>query len=354
MDMKKRLILCCDGTWNSADQESNGHPCPTNVIKIAYRLCKHTADGTAQIIYYDQGVGTGNWLDRIEGGASGLGLEQNIHDAYIFLLANYEPGDEIYIFGFSRGAFTARSIGGMVRKCGVLKREFVQQYHPAEELYHDGDVHPDDAPAVEFRQKFSYDPVLVKMVGVWDTVGALGIPLRGLRAHNNNELQFHDTELSGTVEYAFHALAVDERRAPFEPSLWAYKPKPEQKMVEQVWFPGVHSDVGGGYGSKPGDPLLSDLALDWMISRAKLAGLEFDANVIGLHKTNGQPTAELHNSMTAIYHLQPPHVRPIAVDDPTQSLHPSVVQRWDADKNYRPQNVRDYFVRTKDPRGTAP
>src|SRR4029079_7073665 len=97
--------------------EVKGKPCPTNVIKIAYRLCKHASDGTQQLIYYDQGVGTGDWLDRIEGGTTGRGHDTNIHAAYIFLLANYEVGDEIYFFGCSGGAFTVRSIGGMIRKC---------------------------------------------------------------------------------------------------------------------------------------------------------------------------------------------------------------------------------------------
>lgn len=342
----KRLILCCDGTWNRADQETKGKPCPTNVIKIAYRLCKHASDGTQQLIYYDQGVGTGDWLDRLEGGATGAGLEDNIHDAYIFLLANYEVGDEIYLIGFSRGAFTARSIGGMVRKCGILKREFVQEYINAERLYHDGSVHPNDPQAVGFRGKFALEQETpIQMVGVWDTVGALGIPLRGLRAHNRKEFEFHDTELSGTVKFAFHALAVDEHRVPFAPSVWDYKPKPGQ-VVEQVWFPGVHSDVGGGYD----DTSLSDTALDWMIDRAKTAGLEFDAGVMKAHPTHPAPTGTMHNSMTIVYRVEGELQRQIG-NDPTQSLHPSVIARWEADPHYRPKNVHDYFVSTGDPRG---
>jgi uncharacterized protein (DUF2235 family) len=355
----KRLILCCDGTWNRADQESNGKPSPTNVIKIAYRLCKHGTDGTEQIIFYDQGVGTGNALDRILGGATGAGLEGNIHDAYIFLIANYEPGDQIYLFGFSRGAFTARSIGGMIRKCGILSRTAVQEYPRAEALYHDPKIHPDDKDAVDFRTKNSLtgnDGVPIQMVGVWDTVGALGIPLRGLRAHNRVEFQFHDTELSGSVKYAFHALAIDEHRAPFEPSLWEYKPKDGQ-TVEQVWFPGVHSDVGGGYS----ETFLSDITLGWMIDRAKTAGLEFDEGVMKAHPTTPKPTGVLHNSMSPIYRLQRALVRPVGLQkapktggDPTQSLHQSVLDRWTADRTYRPQNVRDYLVRTGDPRGKQP
>jgi uncharacterized protein (DUF2235 family) len=100
--LMKRLVLCCDGTWNRADQEKNDVLCPTNVVKLAYRVAKRDHNGTLQVVYYDQGVGTGNALDRLSGGALGKGLEENIHDAYRFLIANYEQDDEIYLFGFSR------------------------------------------------------------------------------------------------------------------------------------------------------------------------------------------------------------------------------------------------------------
>jgi uncharacterized protein (DUF2235 family) len=112
----KRLILCCDGTWNSADQASNGVPCPTNVVGTAFRVAKRGGE-ILQIVYYDQGVGTGNLIDRLSGGAFGQGLSDNIYDAYRFLIANCESGDEIFLFGFSRGAFTVRSLGGLIRKC---------------------------------------------------------------------------------------------------------------------------------------------------------------------------------------------------------------------------------------------
>ena len=135
----KRIVLCCDGTWNSADQESNGVPCPTNVVKLGYRVAKRDPRGVQQLLYYDQGVGTGNPVDHLSGGAFGDGLEDNIHDAYRFLVANYEKGDELYLFGFSRGAFTARSIVGMVRKCGILSRAHVKNYKQAIELYRSKD-----------------------------------------------------------------------------------------------------------------------------------------------------------------------------------------------------------------------
>jgi uncharacterized protein (DUF2235 family) len=354
----KRLVLCCDGTWNRADQEDAGKPCPTNVIKIAYRLAKEAKDPKdpegknppiQQIIYYDQGVGTGDFEDKVLGGATGAGLEQNIHDAYIFLMANYEPNDEIYIFGFSRGAFTARSIGGMIHKCGIIKREYVEQYINAERMYHDAKVTADSPDAKAFRQKYSIDdPTPVRMIGVWDTVGALGIPLRGLRAVNKEEFQFLDTTLNPQVKFAFHALAIDEHRTPFEPTLWKAGNTPEQ-TVEQRWFPGVHSDIGGGY--KESD--LSDGSLDWMMKCAATAGLVFDDKVCQLHKITPKPEGVIHDSMTLVYRVEGKYVRPIDAKgaDPTQVVDDSAVKRWDAVASYRPDNLRAYFKHIGDPRG---
>lgn len=348
----KRLIVCCDGTWNRADQEHEGEPCPTNVIRMAYRVAKR--DGaTLQIVCYDQGVGTGNVLDRYAGGASGEGLEDNIHDAYRFLVANYEPGDEIYLFGFSRGAFTARSLSGLIRKCGILRCECIRQYRPALDLYH-APNHPDDPVPKKFREDFSLGgagATKIKLIGVWDTVGALGIPLRGLG--DLKKYQFHDTELSGSVQFAYHALAVDEHRGPFAPALWAFKPKDGQ-TIEQVWFCGAHSDVGGGYPERG----LSDLALEWMMEKARGAGLALDETVLSANPLHPDHRQEPHNSKKGVYRLTPGIDRPIgkavnspAEDDPTQSLHESVRKRWDDVPSYRPPSLKDYFKRIGDPRG---
>jgi uncharacterized protein (DUF2235 family) len=355
----KRLVLCCDGTWNRADQENAEVPCPTNVVKLAYRVAKRDNNGNLQITYYDQGVGTGNAVDRLSGGALGRGLEENIHDAYRFLIANYEAGDEVYLFGFSRGAFTARSLAGMVRKCGILKREVVEHYREALRLYR-SDQRPHDGGPVKFREQFCVcgtDGVQIKAIGVWDTVGALGIPMAGLRLLTRRKYRFHDTELSGAVQYAYHALAIDEHRRPFEPTLWYYRPKPPQQ-VEQVWFCGAHSDVGGGYAESE----LSDIPLEWMISRAKVAGLSFDEATIRAHPTRPSATGQLHNSKTGFYRIAPGMDRKIGVPvehsggatdqekggqmDPTQSLHPSVLERWDADRSYRPAALRKYLERS--------
>jgi uncharacterized protein (DUF2235 family) len=353
----KRIILCCDGTWNSADQQDEGKPCPTNVFRLAYRVAKREA-AIPQVVFYDQGVGTGNSLDRITGGAFGKGLEDNIHDAYRFLMANYEAGDELFLFGFSRGAFTARSIGGMIRKCGILKRECVQHYVRATEIYRD-ESHPDDDLPRSFRRDHSVSgekDVEIAFIGVWDTVGALGIPLRGLRFLTKTKHQFHDTELSGTVRRAAHALAIDELRGAFEPTLWSDKKK-DRQSVEQVWFCGAHSDVGGGYLGTG----LSDIALEWMIEKANEAGLEFIDPTRLAFPCTGDACAEIHDSKEGLlYNLAFDFHRPIGLTretkkqparpDHTQSLHPSVLERWDQNASYRPKALFEYLRRVGDPR----
>lgn len=342
----KRIVLCCDGTWNRADQQVDGKPCPTNVVKIAYRLCKRDANGIEQLIYYDQGVGTGVLEDRILGGATGAGLEQNIHDALIFLLANYEKGDEIYIIGFSRGAFTARSIGGMIHKCGIIRREFVEQYIAAETMYHDAAIGAESPTARQFRAQYSVDgerDTPIQMIGVWDTVGALGIPLRGLRASNKKQFEFLDTNLNPAVKFAFHALAIDEHRNPFEPTLWTSPPAPGQ-TVRQVWFPGVHSDIGGGY--KEVD--LSDGSLKWMMECATEAGLCFDPEVTGRHPLHPKAEGTIHDSMTIVYRLSGTLERPIGTSG-TESIHPSAIDRWKKVPGYRPTNLAAYFKRVGGP-----
>jgi len=356
----KRLILCCDGTWNEPDQETNGKPAVTNVVKLARRVAK-TDGSVPQITYYDQGVGTtGNCLERCLDGATGAGLDENIYQAYLFLMTNYELGDEIFLFGFSRGAFTVRSLGGMIRKCGILRRGAADKYHEAKEFYRTK-IEPNDPIAKEFRLKYSISPddkIKIKFIGVWDTVGSLGIPANGKLAE---KYQFHDTELSGIVENAYQALAVNERRKPFSPTLWDYIRKDNQK-VEQVWFCGVHKDVGGGFT----DEGLSNIALLWMLNKAQEAGLKMDVEAMDTFPIETNPLGilgKLGFFKTLIYMFisADREIGLIKLDnkytdqlDPTQSLHESVRRRWDADPNYRPPQLRKYFKRINDPRGEIP
>lgn len=346
----KRLIICCDGTWNSADQQKNGQLCPTNVIKLATRLANRDDAGVLQVIFYDQGVGTGNATDRWTGGAFGRGLEDNILDGYRFLVGNYERGDEIYLFGFSRGAYTARSLAGMVRKCGLLSRNSVGRYLQAIELYR-GDEDVDGPAARSFRTEYAIggdQPIPIKLIGVWDTVGALGIPLRGMRWVTRKKYRFHDVQLSRSVEYAYQALAIDERRAPFRPTLW----HSDNPNVEQVWFAGVHSDVGGGY-MRTG---LSDIALDWMIEKVAGVGLSFDRAAMERRPLSPDHRMEPHNSKTGLYRVtvgddREIGMRPVNPADPqgprepdaTQSLHSSVLLRLKDCPEWRPKALTRYL-----------
>ena len=346
------IVICCDGTWNSADQAKKKvlvkgkeveELCVTNVLKVACRLCKKKKDGSLQIVYYDQGVGTGNLADRIGGGAFGDGLESNINDSYRFLIANYQPGDDIYLFGFSRGAYTARSIAGMIRRCGILRRDTVTQYPEARAMYRSG-IQAVDPIAVKFRSDFAIEPdTPIHCVGVWDTVGALGIPLRAFGSANQKKYQFLDTGLSRVVKFAFHALAVDEHREPFLPTLWETQPNPDQ-TVQQVWFAGAHSDVGGGYPEHG----LSDIALDWMMDAAKTAGLEVDAEVVGKLSTRPDPKQKAHDSKSVIYTFSGADRTVGGTKFKTEYFHKSIVERWRdgaADGEYRPKPLQPHAAR---------
>ncbi len=264
----KRIVVCCDGTWNQPDQVS-----PTNVVKVALSLRDRDRAGVVQRVFYNAGVGTGRF-DRLRGGALGFGLSRHVRECYRFLVENYEPGDELYFFGFSRGAFTARSAAGLVRNSGILRREHQNRIDDAFTLYRGRDPlsHPRGTRATLFRRSFSYEP-RVHFMGVWDTVGALGVPILGPGWANvlGRRWQFHDTDLSTRVNLAYQALAIDEDRGPFVPTLWNRQEGAGTQVLEQVWFAGVHSDVGGGYP----DPSLAELPLLWLADRAAKAGLEF-------------------------------------------------------------------------------
>jgi uncharacterized protein (DUF2235 family) len=292
--MTKRLVVCLDGTWNSPDQGKN----PTNVVKIMEAVRPTDGAGTRQITFYDAGIGAdAGRIDRITDGFTGRGLEQNVRDGYRFLAHNWEPGDEIYLFGFSRGAFTARSLCGFLSACGLLERHAMRRLLEAWELYRlPEEQRPPDRLAA--LRAVSRCDVKVECIGVWDTVGALGVPGELLQAFNRDH-RFHDTELCDMVDCAFHAVAIDEKRGPFGPTLWQ-KPKGErlrQRVVEQVWFPGVHSNVGGSCA----DAGLSDLALHWMIRRVQAhTALAFDERYITAH-VKPDPMAEIYESRSALY-----------------------------------------------------
>ena len=342
----KRLVVCSDGTWNTRENTMEGGV--TNVVKVARLVAATAGDGTTQVVFYDPGVGTaGSPWDRIIGGITGAGLSKNVADAYQFLVDNYEPGDQVFLFGFSRGAYTVRSTVGLIRKCGLLRKDEAHRFQEAYRFYR-GDKHPDSEEAKAFRAKHSRE-ITIRFLGVWDTVGALGIPLTGLRSLTARRYQFHDVALSKIVEHACHAVAIDERRKSFEPTLWSTKQVPGQ-IVEQVWFAGAHSGVGGGY-QKTG---LSDVALQWMKERAASAGLEFDEAAASLI-IHPDPNAVLVDSRSGVWSLLPGEWRRIgdSAHQP-QSVHASALSRLGHPRvRYQPPNLVAYLRDSAGPGSVA-
>lgn len=235
-------------------------------------------------------------------GLYGDGMDKNVLDAYKFLVDNYVEGDELYFFGFSRGAYTVRSLVGLVNNAGLLKKEHSSKVSNAYALYRSKDAldHPHGSNAEKFRRDFSQE-VSIQFLGVFDTVGALGIPLTLFDKYNAKKYSFHDTSLSRSVKNAYHAVAIDERRYDFYPTLWHAK---EGTKSEQRWFPGVHSDVGGGYGDAHG---LSDLALQWMLTKAGESGLNYKFTNDASFAPDA--LAPLHNSYTSMMQLMGEHAR---------------------------------------------
>lgn len=316
--MGKAIIICCDGTWNRPETEA-GASSPTNVLRVVRSIVPEGPQGS-QVVYYDQGVGTGGVWDKWVGGALGVGLSQNIMEAYRFLANNWAEGDRIYLFGFSRGAYTVRSLAGLIHVAGLLPKHRMPLFP---QLYRHYRLDPakraasqdaalvqrlrDEVTAVGRQPKIDF-------LGVWDTVGALGLPITGLRGLSQHWVGFHDTQLSETVQYAVQALAIDELRRPFAADLWTHAPdsasdrlvKDEQRVL-QVWFAGSHSDIGGGYAETE----LADLALEFLIDQATAHGLHFDTSGLVLTPPLGRCEGPLHNEYKVLYALQDAWHRPI-------------------------------------------
>ena len=351
----RNLVLLFDGTWNKP--ESN-----TNVERLRRLIAPLDGSGNAQPVNYIPGVGVKRGLSHLLGGAFGYGLSGNVLDGYRWLCESWQPGDRIYLFGFSRGAYTARSLGGMIRKCGLLRVDSAGKLgrgaaRHAYDFYRDVSVKPDDPAALAYRAARSVE-VDIHFIGVWDTVGSLGIPdTAAWFPFARSRYRFHDTELSKIVKRAYQALALDEHRGDFKPALWTrnpYKVKPgesltskkrEQIEVEQRWFIGAHADVGGGNehdgaGRKP-DPL-PDLPLAWLQDKAIAAGLACSERFRPApDAAAGVPRDSYGEFMYGLYkEFKPPFDRTLG-GGVNEKVDESVWRRWLADPGYRsPSLVR--------------
>lgn len=327
----KRLIVCCDGTWQQLNSSY-----PSNVIKLAQAVKSSSSDGVAQIVFYDEGVGSDS--NKILGGATGLGIDQNIQDAYRFLSLNYERGDEIYLFGFSRGAYTVRSLAGMIHCSGLLDRPHITRASEAYELYRNRDIKPKDRVAADYREEYG-DRVPITLLGCFDTVGALGIPTLPAFKKYDEQLKkryrFHDTTLNKSIQNALHAVAIDEVREIFDVTLMKKNPDSHNQKVIQVWFPGSHICIGGGSEEYSG---LSDTALQWMLDSTRNLGLglEFDTSVI---PTGINPNYEIDfKNDPGFFKLAGVKFR--EVGDALEDLHQSTIERLQKRQDYRPKNLQ--------------
>jgi len=226
------------------------------------------------------------------GGATGKGLHKNIMDDYRYIVQNYAPGDDLYLFGFSRGAYTIRCLCGLINNCGIIKRPDAALIQQAFNHYkRNGAAYaPEGEKSILFRNEHSYASREIKFVGVWDTVGAMGIPISFLGLFDDKD-EFYDTKIGRNVRIARHAMAIDEHRQDFKPTIW----RPRDNMdLRQVWFVGAHSNIGGSYKPDKDGSLLSDNALAWMLKQAGAAGLSIENHLAQSIKAN--PLASLHNS----------------------------------------------------------
>jgi uncharacterized protein (DUF2235 family) len=348
----KHLAIFLDGTWNTLNNNTN-----------VWRLKSLTAETADQHVYYSQGVGTQRG-DAARGGITGWGIDDEIIEAYTWLIQNFDDGDEIFVFGFSRGAYTARSLSGLICKCGVLKLGAplsIEQLYARYRIY--------DAPTIrtllakplpqgasieeQWLTKYSR-PTKVRFVGVWDTVGSLGLPVASA-AGKVRKYRFLDTHLRLDNEYAFHALALDEHRHNFEPTLWTMTVRtgqegpPERPIehVEQRWFIGAHANVGGGYASDP----LAQRPLKWLMDKAAGLGLVFrEPVVIDTTQSSPQVTDSYREFAHGFYRLiSRPFYRPVGAPPDAgtvattarinETVDGSVFDRWRVDAAYRPPNL---------------
>ena len=337
----KRIVICADGTWNLRDQvdAESGKRRPTNVTKTARAIRPRARDGVDQVVFYHDGLGTRGPLDKVTGGAFGAGIENNVRNLYRAIVYNFEPGDELYFFGFSRGAFTVRTLVGFMNLVGLIEKDD-DYYVPEIYSCYEKDKRFGSAEWTSaFHNVHGTRPCPpIAFIGVWDTVGSLGAPGvigKIASALRGNKYAYHDVGPNEHVAHAYHALAIDERRKPFEPTLWQ-RPPDWPGVLEQAWFAGVHSNVGGGY--RPDG--LANEALHWIISKAKLLGLDVDRDYLAHFEPHFD--SKLHDSMSLKYRVFGPLIRPIgmyAADG--ECVHESALKRLKhSPSQYAPENLK--------------
>ena len=378
--MPKSIIICCDGTGNEIKENQS------NVLKF-YRILQKDAK---QVAFYDTGIGTisnsGAWstiktkAKGVFGLMTGFGLDRNVIDAYRFLAENYKTGDQVYLFGFSRGAHTVRVLAGLIHLVGLLKSHQVHLINYALTAYKQASLQDDFQIAWRVQEVLETQRVTIRFMGCWDTVASVIVPRRDrFYIPSLEELPFVNENPS--VQVFRHALAVDERRRMFRVSAWKqpqlFKSVPylkdeqaEAQDIKQVWFSGVHSDIGGGYPDTESGA--AKFPLKWMMEEAREHGLVFRKRlpkylVLGQNPKNStrnyvapSSTAELHDSMStgwkplewvpkkikhrewegrsSLLGVYLPRSEPRNIA-PNDTVHNSVFDRVRLNKAYLPENL---------------
>ena len=380
--MTKSIIICCDGTGNEIKEHQS------NVLKF-YRILQKD---DSQVAFYDPGVGTisdsGAWASfknkakGVFGLATGYGLDKNVLDAYKFLIHNYEEGDNIYLFGFSRGAHTVRVLAGFINMVGLLAKHQQHLSEYALTAYKQSSNKQDLKVAWRVQEVLETERVTIRFMGCWDTVGSVIVP-RPDRFYIPSLEKLPYTEMNPCVQTFRHAIAIDERRRMFRVSPWQepqkFKTNPfvkdenaDDQDIKQVWFAGVHSDIGGGYPET--ESRLAKIPLLWMMKEAQEHGLKFRQRlpnrlVLGQNPENRpreyvapDPLGKIHNSMSWGWHLLEyipkkikyqewkdrksflgfyiPNAEPRFID-PEANIDPSVYERQDDVADYNPVNLPD-------------
>lgn len=362
---KKTIAMFLDGTWNDPEDK-------TNVFR-ASELIAPSNGSQEQLVYYDEGLGTQSF-EGIRGGVFGKGLRKNVTEAYEWLSKNYEDGDDVFVFGFSRGAFTATSITGMIMRWGLIRPDSGLTAKEIFELYETWDKH---TPIYDLIYKARKDPdsltdeqkafleksrrIQIKMIGIWDSVATVGVPLGNFSRFSRNALKFHDPRWSSTYDHFYHALAIDEHRKPFRSVLLNHyvndeTPETESEWrrqqfedrVEQRWFCGSHGDVGGGDNLK-----VVSAPYAWILQKAETHGLKLKETP----QASGQEHTHPHNDsyksfvkgLYRIVRFGSRYRREIGskgrrvtggrIEPIRETVDASVFKRWQHDPNYRPKNL---------------
>jgi uncharacterized protein (DUF2235 family) len=319
--MAKNIVILSDGT---SKEGGEGHD--TNIYKLFNLLEDRTPH---QVVFYDPGVGT-QWRNKLSGCVGGNGLSENICQCYRFIFERFEAGDQLFLLGFSRGAATVRSLSGFLHYFGVLPACRPELIGRAYEIYQIEEESTRRRQAEEFIARHHTMWTRVKFLGCFDTVAALGVPVPQLDPLVDRlpgfRHRFHNFRLSDSVEHARHALAIDDERKVFHPVLWDPEIQPYQTL-RQLWFCGMHADIGGGYAEQE----LSDLPLEWMLRQATDLGLR----IYPKHKVliQGRASAPLHDSRGT----------------PLTRLFQRAVRSWDVARRGRPVIHRSVQMRATDP-----